>query len=287
MEVKFNSVQDTYTLNNGVKIPCVGFGTWRAEGGEEAYNSVRWALDAGFRHIDTARAYKNEESVGKAVKDSGIPRKEIFITSKLNNPDHGYKNTVEAFNKTLDLLQTDYLDLYLIHWPNPIAFRNNWQEANAESWKAFEEFYNQGKIKAIGVSNFWIHHIEELLKTAKIIPQVNQIKLCPGQTQDEVVKYCQEKNILLEAYSPFGAGSVFECAEMQELSKKYNKSIAQICTMWSLQNGFLPLPKSVTQSRIKDNTDVFGFTLEDKDVELIASLKDVCVPTRNPDLIEF
>lgn len=283
----FENVTDCFTLSNGVKIPCVGFGTWRAQGGQEAYDSVRWALEAGYRHIDTAAAYKNEDSVGQAVKDSGLPREEIFITTKLNNPCHGYENTVEAFNKSLELLKTDYIDLYLIHWPNPIAFRDNWKEANAGTWKAFEEFYEQGKIKAIGVSNFWVHHIEALKETAKILPMVNQIKLCPGETQEEVVKYCKANNILLEAYSPFGAGKIFEVPEMQNLAKKYNKSIAQICIMWSLQNGFLPLPKSVTKERIIDNTKSFGFQLEDEDVKLIANLKGVCGETKDPDAIPF
>ncbi|NLM00513.1 MAG: aldo/keto reductase [Treponema sp.] len=287
MEVNFTNVQDSFILNNGVKIPCVGFGTWRVKDGEEAYNSVRWALDAGYRHIDTATAYENESSIGKALKDSGIERKEIFITTKLGNSDHGYKKTVAAFNKSLELLQTDYLDLYLIHWPNPIMFRDNWKNANAESWKAFEEFYEQGKIKAIGVSNFWEHHLDALKENAKILPQVNQIRLCPGETQDNVVKYCKEKNILLEAYSPFGAGKVFDVPELQNLAKKYEKNIAQICLMWCLQNGFLPLPKSVTKERIISNMDCFGFTLSEEDMNIISGLTGVCGMTRNPDLTEF
>ncbi|GKU24999.1 aldo/keto reductase [Clostridium folliculivorans] len=282
-----NSLKDCYKLSNGVEIPCVGLGTWQAENGEIAISSVRDALEAGYRHIDTAAGYKNEESVGIAVKESGIPREEIFITSKLHNNDHGYENTMKAFGETLKKLDTDYLDLYLIHWPNPIKYRDCWEEANAGSWKAFEELYAAGHIRSIGVSNFHPHHIEALLKTATIVPMVNQIRLCPGDTQDELVEYCKAHNILLEAYSPLGTGLIFESKEMQALAEKYGKSIAQICIRWSLQMGFLPLPKSVTKSRIIENGDVFAFELSQEDVKLIADLNGVCGFSKNPDKITF
>ena len=281
------SLTDCYKLSNGVEIPCIGFGTWQTPDGDVCVSSVLSAIEAGYRHIDTAQGYGNEESVGIAVKKSGIPRKSLFITSKLTNSEHGYEKTLAAFEKTMKKLDMDYLDLFLIHWPNPIAFRDNWQEANAGTWKAFEELYNAGRIRAIGISNFRPHHIEELLKTATIPPMVNQIRLCPGDTQDEVVDYCRSRNMLLEAYSPLGVGKIFEVPEMKTLAEKYGKSIAQICIRWSLQRGYLPLPKSVTPTRIKENTEVFNFELETADVQLIANLKGRVGYSSDPDTTTF
>lgn len=277
------SLTDCYKLSNGVEIPCIGFGTWQTPNGDVAVSSVLSALQAGYRHIDTAQGYGNEESVGTAVKKSGIDRKEIFITSKLTNSEHGYQKTLDAFEETMKKLDMDYIDLFLIHWPNPIAFREHWQEANAGTWKAFEELYNAARIRSIGISNFRPHHIEELMKTATIAPMVNQIRLCPGDTQDEVVDYCRSRNMLLEAYSPLGVGKIFDVPEMQTLAEKYGKSIAQICIRWSLQRGYLPLPKSVTPARIKENAEVFDFELSADDVELIADLKGVVGYSADPD----
>ncbi len=281
------SLSDVYTLYNGVTIPCIGYGTWQTPNGKIAVASVKEALKKGYRHIDTAAGYKNEESVGIAVKESGIPREELFITSKLQNDAHGYEKTVAAFEQTLKNLDLDYLDLYLIHWPNPIKFRDHWQKVNAGTWQAFEEFYKDGKIRAIGISNFLPHHIEELKKTATILPMVNQIRLCPGDTQEELVAYCRENNILVEAYSPLGTGAIFEVSELQTLADKYGKTIAQICLRWSLQKGFLPLPKSVTPARIKENTELFDFNLADEDVQLISALKGVVGYSSDPDQTTF
>ncbi|MFY9278055.1 MAG: aldo/keto reductase [Caldicoprobacterales bacterium] len=285
--MKFKSLTDTFTLSNGVEIPCIGFGTWQIPDGEVAVSAVLSALEAGYRHIDTAQGYGNEESVGIAVKKSGIKREELFITSKLANNDHGYDRTMAAFEGTMKRLDMDYLDLYLIHWPNPIAFRDNWQEANAGTWKAFEELYKAKRIRAIGISNFHPHHIEELMKTATIPPMVNQIRLCPGDTQDEVVDYCRANNILLQAYSPLGSGKIFEVPEMKALAEKYGKTIAQIAIRWSLQRGYLPLPKSTSPARIRENADVFDFELEEADVELIANLKGCVGYSANPDEITW
>lgn len=281
------TVSKTYRLSNGVEIPSIGFGTWQTPNGEVAVSSVLEAIRAGYRHIDTAQGYGNEESVGIAVKKSGVDRKDLFITSKLTNSEHGYEKTLAAFSGSLKKLDTDYLDLFLIHWPNPIAFRDNWQEANAGTWKAFEELYRAGKIRALGISNFREHHIRELLKTAEIRPVVNQIRLCPGDTQDDVVSSSRDEDMLLEAYSPFGVGRIFEVPELKALAEKYDKSVAQICIRWSLQRGYLPLPKSVTPSRIRENIDVFDFELEAADVQLIADL-DGCVGyATDPDTITF
>ena len=273
----------SYKLANGIEIPCLGFGTWQTPDGETAVNSVRCAIDAGYTHIDTAQAYGNEESVGKAIRLSGVPRKNLFITTKLWNTNHSYDLTLRSFDESMEKLGLEYLDLFLIHWPNPIAFRDHWEEANAESWKAMEELVEAGRIRAIGISNFRPHHIEALLKTAKIIPHVNQIRLCPGDTQDETVAYCRSRQMVIEAYSPLGTGRIFDVPEMQALAEKYGRSIAQICIRWSLQRGYLPLPKSVTPERIRENLQVFDFELAEEDVQLIADLKGCVGYASDPD----
>lgn len=217
---------NSYTLSNNVTIPELGFGTWQTPDGDVAVASVKKALEVGYRHIDTAQGYKNEASVGQAIKESGIPREELFLTTKLWNANHSYDLVMSSFEESLEKLQTDYIDLFLIHWPNPVAFRDNWQTANAETWRAFEELYQAGKIKAIGVSNFLPHHFEELKKTATIFPMVNQIFLAPGELQEEVVTYCQEHDVLLEAYSPLGTGKIFDVPEMKALAEKHqNQSL--------------------------------------------------------------
>lgn len=200
---------ERYQLNNGVEIPVLGFGTWKAQDGEEAYQAVLTALEAGYRHIDTAAVYKNEGSVGSAIKDSGIPREELFITTKLWNGNHTYEETQGAFARSLERLGLDYLDLYLIHWSNPKPLREQeaWKERNREVWRAMEDLYREGKIRAIGVSNFLPHHLEPLLETARILPAVNQIRLAPGVYQAETVDYCRKHNILLEAWGPSVKGN--------------------------------------------------------------------------------
>lgn len=282
-----NNLTDTYTLNNGVKIPVVGFGTWQSKDGDEAYNAVKAALEAGYRHIDTAAAYGNEESVGKAIKDSGIDRKELFITSKLWNRDHGYESAKKALDTSLAKLGTDYLDLYLIHWPNPVQFRDEWQQRNADTWRAMEEALDAGKVRAIGVSNFRAHHLDELLKTAKVTPAVNQIFLNPSDTEDEVVAYNKEHGILSEAYSPLGTGKIFTIPELKDIAAKYNKSVAQVVLRWSLQHGFLPLPKSVHADRIKQNTEIFDFELSDDDIKKIDGFHGVAGLAQDPDTTDF
>ncbi len=230
--------------------------------------------------------------MGAAIRDfcreHNVRREDIFLTTKLWNDDHGYEATQAAIKKSLQLLGVSYIDLYLIHWPNPLKFRDCWAQKNAESWQAMEEAYAAGQIKAIGISNFYGRHITELMKTAKVAPMVNQIKLCPGQTQDALVDYCARANMILEAYSPLGTGGIFSNAFMRELAHKYGRSIAQICIRWSLQRGYLPLPKSVTAERIAENTRVFDFVLSDDDCEKIATLTGLEIkPARNPDEAPF
>lgn len=280
------SLKDTYKIYNGVGIPCVGLGTWKSND-ETAKLAVLSALSLGYRLIDTAAAYGNERGVGAGIAASGLAREEVFVTSKLRNAAHGYKATLEAFEGTMERLGLEYLDLYLIHWPNPVQFRTHWEESTAGTWAAFEELYKAGRIKAIGVSNFMPHHIDTLMKTATVKPMVNQLKLCPGITQPEIVKYCNDNGIVVEAYSPFGTGTAFENEDMKRIAGKYGKSVGQICLKWSLQMGFVPLPKSANPMRIKENGEIFDFDLTSEDMNAIAGLVGSCGEAPNPDEILF
>lgn len=277
----------TFKLLNGVEIPCIGFGMWQTPDDNVGVNSVLSAIKAGYRHIDTAQAYRNEDCVGKALRECGVDRKDLFITTKIWNSNHSYDLVMSSFENSLKELETSYVDLLLIHWPNPAMYRSRWQEANAETWKAMEELYEAGRVRAIGISNFRNHHIDALLETAKIKPMVNQIRLCPGETQDEVVDYCRSQGMILEAYSPLGTGKIFGVPQMQELVDKYERTVAQICIRWSLQQGYLPLPKSVTPSRIEENLKVFDFELDEDDVRLIAELKGCVGVSGDPDTMPF
>ena len=281
------SLIDTYTLNNDVKIPIVGFGTWQSADGDIAYQSVQAAIDAGYRHIDTATAYGNEVSVGKAINDSDVDRHDIFLTTKLWNDDHGYEATTNALDNSLKSLGTDYVDLYLIHWPNPVEFRDNWEQINAESWQAMEEAYKAGKVRAIGVSNFRPHHLASLMKTATITPAVNQNYLNPSDMQPEVIHANEQYNILNEAYSPLGTGELLSVPLLHELGEKYGHSAAQLTLRWSLQHGFLPLPKSVHADRIKENTDIFDFEISDSDMKTIDGLHGLAGEATDPDTANF
>lgn len=277
---------ETYILSNGITIPKLGFGTWQIPDGDEAYQAVSHALKVGYTHIDTAQAYKNEASVGRAIADSGVARKDIFLTTKVWNSNHSYDLAKASIEESLQKLGVDYIDLLLIHWPNPKAFRDNWKEANAETWRAMEEFYEAGKVRAIGVSNFMQHHLEALFETAKVKPMVNQILLAPGCPQDELVAFCRQEDILLEAYSPLGTGAIFKNELANELADKYGKSVAQIALRWSLQKEFLPLPKSVTPKNITSNLDIFDFVISDEDEDKLDTVQGVATQ-KDPDSVEF
>ena len=281
-----NKITDTFKISNGVEIPCMGLGTWQSKD-EIARISVLAALSHDYRLIDTAAAYGNERGVGAGIKDSGLKREEIFVTSKLRNADHGYKATMDAFELSMEKLGLEYLDLYLIHWPNPVQYRFMWKKAMQETWRAFEELYKAGKIRAIGVSNFLPHHIEALMETAEILPMVNQLKLCPGITQQETVDYCKKNNIVVEAYSPFGTGTIFRSPEMNAMAQKYGKSIGQLCLRWCLQMDFVSLPKSSNPMRIKENAHIFDFELSKEDMDIISGLEGSCGTAPEPDSILY
>ncbi|MCL2475216.1 MAG: aldo/keto reductase [Chloroflexi bacterium] len=280
-------VDSTYTLSNGVKIPCIGFGTWQIASGQATVDAVKEALRAGYRHIDTASIYGNEESVGRAIRQSCINPQEIFVTTKLWNSDHGYEETLKAFELSRRKLGLDIIDLYLIHWPNPKALRPDYAKHNAQSWRAMEELYESGQVRAIGVSNFLSHHLDALCKTARIEPMVNQIPIHPGCAQETLVTHCQKRDILAEAYSPLGTGKLITNNKIQAIAQKYHKGSAQICLRWSLQMGFLPLPKSITPKYIQENVNIFDFELDTDDIDALSALKEDVPAVMDPDRVPF
>ena len=273
---------DTYEiLSNGVKIPNIGFGTYKLGNREESIKAVKYAIETGYRYIDTASFYGNEEAVGIGIKESKINREEIFLTTKLWNDSHGYDKTIKSFNESINRLGVEYVDLYLVHWPNKL---------NLETWKAFEDLYEQGKVKAIGVCNFKEGHIEELSKSAKIMPMVNQIEIHPYRSQKNMISYCKEKNIKVVAWSPIMRGKIFFDEKMLYLSEKYNKSIPQIALRWHLQNGVIPIPKSSNIERIKENLNIFDFEISKEDMKLIDRLnknENVSIVPENTTYLKY
>lgn len=258
------SLNDTTTLHNGVKMPWFGLGVFKVKEGTEVINSVKAAIKNGYKSIDTAAVYQNEEGVGKAIKESGVPREELFITSKVWNSDQGYDSTLQAFETSLKKLGLDYLDLYLIHWPGKNKFK--------ETWKALEKLYKDGRVRAIGVSNFKIHHLEELLKDCEIKPMVNQVEYHPHLTQKDLLAFCQKEGIQLEAWSPLKQGQLLNDPVINEIAAKYGKSAAQVILRWDLQTEVVTIPKSTKEQRIIENANIFDFELTTEDMQKIDAL---------------
>ncbi len=271
-----------YILNNGIEIPSIGFGTWHIKERKEINVAITTAINCGYKHIDTASKYGNEELIGNVLKKNNIDRNEIFITSKLWNTDKGYDNTLKAFEETLRRLQTDYLDLYLIHWAKTC---DNWEKVNVETWKAFEKLYSDGKIRAIGVSNFTVDALKSLMADCTIKPMINQIEFHPGLMQKKIVDYCKANNILIEAWSPLGSGRMLNNDVLKSIAQKYDKSVAQLCIKWCLQNHVLPLPKSITPSRIRENFNILDFEILDNDMNTINNMKYFAGSGMNPNII--
>jgi len=258
-------LQSTTTLNNGVKMPWLGLGVYRAKEGEEVISAIRHATQFGYRSIDTAALYENEEGVGKAVRESGIAREKLFITSKVWNTDQGYESTLRAFEISRKKLGLDYLDLYLVHWPVTGKYK--------ETWRALQKIYKDGWVRAIGVSNFQIHHLQDLMADSDLVPAINQVEYHPHLTQKDLLFFCKQHGIQMEAWRPLMNGKL-GLPLLKELSKKYNKTPAQIVLRWDLQRGVVTIPKSVTPHRIKENSEIFDFTLSDEDLEKIDSLNE-------------
>jgi len=274
-------------LNNGIDIPAIGFGTWQIPEGEDAYQAVKEALAAGYTHIDTAAIYGNEKSVGRAIKDSGIARNTLFITTKLWNTERGYDKTIAAFEKSLADLGLEYLDLYLIHWPANETQFEDWAAINADTWKALEYLYQQGKVKAIGVSNFPKEYLAKLLETATIIPAVNQIEFHPGHLQEETVELCKSNDILVQAWSPLGSGRILQDETLIALAEQKSTSVGQICIKFALSQGILPLPKSTNPANIKRNLDIDSFDLTEEDIRTIRTLPAMGFSGSDPKKVAF
>lgn len=277
---------DGFVLENGRKIPCIGYGTWQTPDGETAVASVKEAVRIGYRHIDAAACYGNEAGVGRGIYESGIAREELFVTSKVWNTERGYERTMAAFEKTLKDLSLDYLDLYLIHWPAASHQFDNWEEINLSTWKAMTELYKSGKVKAIGVSNFMPHHLKALMET-EVPPMVDQIEFHPGMMQEETLDYCRDKGILVEAWSPLGTGRMLANPVLKEIAGTYHKSVAQLCIRWCLQHSVLPLPKSVTPARIAENAEVFDFEITAEDMSRIDRMDNFGGSGLHPDQVDF
>lgn len=272
------NIGSKYKLNNSVEIPYLGLGTWQMKAGKETYQCVQYALEIGYRHIDTATIYLNEQDVGKAVNESGIPRNEIFITTKLWNNDQGYERTLKAFDKSLKKLNLEYIDLYLIHWPV--------EGKRIESYKALEKLYSEGICKSIGVSNYTIKHLEELISAVDIIPQANQVEFHPFLYQNDLLEYCNSKNIAIEAYSPLVRGKRAKHPTLTSIANKYGKTWAQILIRWSLQHNLIVLPKSSQFDRIKENADVFDFELSAEDMNALDNIDDTLRTCWDPTGVE-
>lgn len=268
-------LNDTYTLNTGAKIPKIGFGTWQIPDGAAAYNSTLFALKNGYRHIDTARAYGNEASVGRAIRDSGLKREDIFLTTKLPAEIKNAADVLPTFERTMEALALDYVDLYLIHAPWPWGERgSDYTQQNIEVWAEMEKIYKSGRAKAIGVSNFNVRDLQAILDNGSVVPAANQIRFFIGFTEEDITKFCQERDILVEAYSPLATGRLLDNVDIHKLADKYGKSIAQISIRYTLQRGTLPLPKSTHEQYILENADV-DFEIGPEDMAYLDGLKDV------------
>lgn len=278
--------EKTFSLRNGVEIPALGYGTWKMPEGPEGVQAVKTALELGYRHIDTAACYGNETSVGRGIRAAEIPREDLFVTSKVWNTDRGYDKTLAAFDQTMEKLGLDVLDLYLIHWPAAAHQDKDWEITNRETWRAMTRLYREGRVRSIGVSNFLPHHLRGLLETEEI-PMVNQIEFHPGWMQPEVVSFCRTHGILIEAWSPMARGRLQNHPLLKQLGEKYGKTPAQLCLRWCLDNGTLPLPKSVTPSRMRENLDLFDFALAPEDLEAMNRMETAGYSGLDPDRIDF
>ncbi len=272
-------IQGTFKLHNGVDMPYLGLGVYLADNDDEVVDAIHWALETGYRHIDTASIYKNEEGVGKAIRSSTVQREDIFVVSKVWNADQGYQNTLKAFEASLDRLQLKYLDLYLIHWP--VKGKYN------DTWKALEKLYHEKKVRAIGVSNFMQHHLEDLMSVSEIVPMVNQMEFHPHLVQQDLIDFCKQHHIQYEAWSPMMQGKIFELDILDDLANKYHKTVAQIVLRWNLQKGVITIPKSVKKERIVANANLFDFTISDEDMHYIDALDKHYRNGPDPDNFNF
>ncbi len=274
-----SSIKDCTLLNNGLKMPWLGFGVFQINDGQEVEDAVKNALETDYRSIDTATVYGNERGVGKAIRESGIPREDIFLTTKVWNDDQREKRTLTAFEESLERLETDYVDLYLVHWPVKGCYQ--------ETWQAMEEIYQSGRAKAIGVSNFMVHHLEDILGDSQIVPSVNQVEFHPYLVQPELLSFCQNHQIQVEAWSPLMQGQIVTEQVVQKLAKKYHKTPAQIALRWNLQHEVVTIPKSIHANRIAENAQIFDFELSEADMKVLDALDEGKRVGPDPDNFNF
>lgn len=277
-----NSINDCYTLENGMKIPVLGFGTYNAKGGDNL-EIIRTAIKAGYRYFDTASIYETERALGQAIKESGIPREEFFIATKAWIDERGYEETKQAMDRSLERLQMDYVDLYLIHWPKSSFKEANWREKDIQTWRAMEEMCEAGKTRGLGLSNFLPNHLDIILEQAKIKPQVDQLEIHPGYSQEAAAAYGQSKGLRMQAWSPLGRGRMLDNEMILMFAKKYGKTPAQICLRFLIQKGIIPLVKSSTMERMKQNMDVFDFEISKEDIQIISCMPQTTGCGQHPE----
>ncbi len=273
---------NTFLLSNQVEIPAIGFGTYKAVNGEDS-TVICQALEAGYRYLDTASMYENEPAIGQAIQESGIPREELFLCSKVWRNSLGYASTLKEFETSCKNMKTDYLDLYLIHWPRPTDLSADWKEPLLETWRALEELYQKGKVRAIGVSNFLPHHLNYLTEHTSVLPMMNQIEFHPGYTQQVTVDFCKNLGIQVSAWSPMGRARIIQEPALVEMAGKYHVSVAQLCIRFALQYGIIPLPKSSAPERMRQNLDVFRFEIEKDDMYRLLTLPQLGWSGEHPD----
>ena len=276
-------MEQYFILSNGVKMPCIGYGTYKCTDGNDE-KIVCMALEAGYRLLDTAAAYENEEYVGKAIRESGIKREEIFLTSKVWKTNLGYEKTKKSFEESLKRLQTEYLDLFLLHWPKPVPDAEDWKALDRESWKALEEFYHQGKVRAIGVSNFLPHHLEALMETADVRPMVDQLELHVGYLQEAAVQYCKSWGIQVQAWSPLGRRRVLEEPVVVRMAEKYHVSPPQFLLVFLLQQNLGVIPKASSMERMRQNLKLPKIEISTGDLQLLRCLPQLGWSGEHPDL---
>jgi diketogulonate reductase-like aldo/keto reductase len=273
------NISDKTVLNNGVQMPWLGLGVWKVEDGNEVISSIKAAIAAGYRSIDTAAVYGNESGVGQAIRECGVPREELFITTKVWNQNQGYETTLKAFDESMQKLGLEYLDLYLIHWPVKGKY--------SDTWRALCKLYEQGKVRAIGVSNFQIHHLNDILAESDIVPVVNQVEFHPRLTQKPLLDFCKKNGIQLEAWSPLMRGKLLDQPDLVTIAQRHGKTVTQVILRWDLQNGVVTIPKSVKEHRIVENANIFEFELTAEDMATIDSLNQDHREGADPDNFDF
>jgi len=276
---QITDIKGTFTLHNGVRMPYLGLGVYLSQDGDEVVNAIKWAVEAGYRHIDTAAIYNNEEGVGSGISECEVNREELFVVSKVWNTDQGYDTTLRAFDQSMERLNLDFLDLYLVHWPVKGKYK--------DTWRALEKLYKEKRIRAIGVSNFMKHHLEDLLSTANVVPMVNQMEYHPYLVRKELLDFCNSMDIQYEAWSPLMQGKIFGMETFRTLSKKYGKTIAQIVLRWDLQNGVITIPKSSKKERIFANGDLFNFEITTDDMAFLNAMDRARRFGPDPDNFDF